>query len=182
MAVILIMGLLAAVALPNFGMRAARVLEEESRRLAADLEFVRQRAVMTAVPHRVTFDLETMAYWTEWFVSGAVDPEAEALAQEELLASGGQIPIDMSPPRNEEPAWRRLTGPAGNVMRLDDLVFIDGIDTAEGYVDDGELQLVFERDGTTDPAWIVVADDGGRAITLAVAPLADTVRFEYGEL
>ena len=88
----------------------------------------------------------------------------------------------MSPPRDEEPAWRRLTGPAGNVVRLDSLVFIDGIDTAEGYVDRGELQLLFERDGTTDPAWIVVSDDGGRAITLAVAPLADTVRFEYGTL
>ncbi len=183
MAVLLILGLLAAIALPNFGLRAARVLEGESRKLATSLEFVRQRAVMTGVPHRMTFDLERMAYWTEWYVS-----ESQASGEEEPPFPLGpeeirpDTPIDLSPPRNEEPAWRRLLGTAGNVERLDELVFIDGIETAGGYVDRGELELLFERDGTTDPTWIVISDDGGNSITLAVAPLADTVRFEYGNL
>ena len=180
----MIIGLLAAVALPNFGIRTGRVLDDESRRLAADLEFARQRAVMTGIPHRVSFDLETMAYWTEWFVTEghALGEEAAPPPPETPEQTGAETPIEMSPPRAEEPAWRRLTGPAGNVMRIDSLVFIDGIETSQGYVDAGELQLHFERDGTTDPAWIVISDDDGRSVTLAVAPLADTVRFEYGSL
>lgn len=184
MAVLMIIGLLAAIALPNIGIRSGRVLDDESRRLAADLEFARQRAVMTGIPHRVSFDLETMAYWTEWYVT-----EVRALGEEEQEAlppettdPQGEAPIQMSPPRAEEPAWRRLAGVPGNLMRINDLIFIDGIETSQGYVDRGELQLHFERDGTTDPAWIVLADDDGRAVTLAVAPLADTVRFEYGSL
>ncbi len=180
----MIIGLLAAIALPNLGIRTGRALDDESRRMAADLEFARQRAVMTGIPHRVSFDLETMAYWTEWFVTEdralGAGPEAELPAG---AADGEEEePIEMSPPRAEEPAWRRLAGVAGNVSRIDSLVFIDGIETSEGYVDRGELQLHFERDGTTDPAWIILSDDNGRAITLAVAPLADTVRFEYGSL
>ena len=184
MAVLMLIGLLAAIALPNIGIRSGRVLDGESRQLAADLEFARQRAVMTGIPHRVSFDLETMAYWTEWYVS-----EIRALGVEELEAllpeTGDpqeEAPIQMSPPRTEEPAWRRLTGVAGNLSRIDSLIFIDGIETSEGYIDRGELHLVFERDGTADPAWIVLADDDGRAVTLAVAPLADSVRFEYGSL
>lgn len=184
MAVLLILGLLAGVALPNLGIRTGRVLDGESRRLAADLEFVRQRAVMTGIPHRVTFDLETMAYWSEWYVTEvrALGEEEDVALPEAALQEGEEPPLEMSPPRAEEPAWRRLLGSAGDVSRLDSVVFIDGIETSQGYVDRGELQLLFERDGTTDPAWIVVSDDDGRTITLAVAPLADTVRFEYGAL
>ncbi len=179
MAVLLILGLLTTIALPNFGLRSARALDGESRKLAADLEFVRSRAVMTGLPHRVTFDLETMAYWIESYRSEDVE---EAPIVDEAVETGREKPVAMSPPRTEEPAWRRVQGTHGNVRRIHELVFIDGIETDQGYVDRGEFQLHFERDGTTDAAWIVFAEDGGSVITLAVAPLADGVRFEYGRL
>ena len=183
LAVLLIFGLMAGIALPNLGLRTKRVLEHESRKLAADIEFARQRAVMTGVPHRLSFDMDTMEYWLEWYVSPArAQGEDEAVEEAELPLPGSGPVVEMSPPQSDEADFFRIMGPMGDLNRLDDLVFIDGMETPDGYLDRGNLSVFFDRDGTTDPTWIVLADDAGRAITLEVAPLADTVRFERGRL
>lgn len=182
LAVLLIFGLMAGIALPNLGLRTKRVLEHESRKLAADIEFARQRAVMTSVPHRLSFDLETMDYWLEWYVSPArAQGEDEALEAELPLPGAGPV-VEMSPPVGEEAEFFRIMGSMGDINHVDDVIFIDGIQTPDGYQDRGEISVFFDRDGTTDPTWIVLADDDGSAITLEVAPLADTVRFERGRL
>ncbi len=178
LAVVLIFGLLAGVALPNFGVRSAKMLEDEAKQMAGNLEFVRQRAVMTGVPHRIVLDVEYDRYWIEWYVS-----EARARGEEEVIAEApaGDLAVAMSPMRGGERAFRRLMGSLGNESYLRDEVFVEGVDTPQGFFKQGEVRLEFSGDGTTDPASIRLSDADGRRITLEVAPLLDTVRFAYDD-
>jgi type II secretion system protein H len=179
LAVLVIFGLLAAIALPNLGIRSSRMLDEEARRLAGALEFARQRAVMTGVPHRVLVDLDEAAYRVEWHGRG--DDDAAAASEESGLAEAGAAPakLALSPPGATEREFEPLAGSLGEVAVLDEAVHFAGVDTAEGTFEQGTVQIVFQRDGTSDPAAVVLESDGGRRVALYVAPLADAVRFEY---
>jgi type II secretion system protein H len=175
LAVMLIFALLAGIALPNFGVRTSRALDDESKRLASELEFARQRAVMTGVPHRLLFDLDEDVYWIEWFVSDAralgMDP-AEVAPDETQRG-----PLQLVAPRGEEPRYRPLTGSLGGVTELDELVALQGIETPQGHFEEGRVQIEFAGDGTSDPASVVLADPDGRSVALVVEPLADSVWF-----
>jgi hypothetical protein len=83
----------------------------------------------------------------------------------------------MSPPSRNERMFRRVTGTFGDTIQLPDVVFLERFETPEGVYERGELQLLFDRDGTSEPAIIVLGIEDGREITLEVDPLADTVRF-----
>jgi hypothetical protein len=174
--VLLLFALLAGVALPNLGVRTSRALDDEAKRLASELEFARQRAVMTGVPHRLLFDLDMEAYWVEWLVS-----EARARGEDEpaaVPAADEGAPLQLSAPRGEERSYRPLPGSFGGVQELpEDLVALEGIETPEGYLEEGRVQLEFAGDGTSDPASVVLADADGRSMTLVVEPLADSVWF-----
>jgi len=180
LAVLVIFGLLAAIALPNLGIRSSRMLDEEARRLASSLEFARQRAVMTGVTHRVLVDLDLAAYRIEWY--GRPDAEeAAAPAEATGLAAGGAAlaPLALSPPAATDREFEPLAGSLGDVASLDEAVHFAGIETAEGTFEQGTIQIVFERNGTSDPAAVWLENDGGRRVALYVAPLSDSVRFEY---
>jgi hypothetical protein len=45
-------------------------------------------------------------------------------------------------------------------------------------VESGQVQIVFDRDGTSEPAAIALAIESGRRAILHVFPLADSVRLE----
>src|SRR4030095_7541475 len=64
-AVLLIMGLVAGLTLPNLSLRSERVVLGEAQQLAADLAFTRRRAVATGTPHRVVVDLDNAGWWIE---------------------------------------------------------------------------------------------------------------------
>ena len=51
-----------------------------------------------------------------------------------------------------------------------------GVDTPDGFVDMGEVQLVFGRNGTTDYAEIVLADAWENQVVLEIQPLMNRVR------
>lgn len=177
LAVLMIFGLLASVAVPNFGLRSGRELVARSKRLAGDLEFARQRAVMTGLPHRVVFDLDAGVYWLEW------RPHPE---EPEPSAGGSGPPTDpsllsLAPPERQLAEFRPMAGSLGEVTGLGELVQLAELENAEGRVRRGSFEILFEGDGTTDPAWVHLEDDRGSALTLEVAPLADTVRFVYGD-
>ena len=181
LAVLVIFGLLAAIALPNLGIRSSRMLDEEARRLAASLEFARQRAVMTGVPHRVLVDLDQAAYRIEW--QGRPDGE-EALAAEAggLAAPGATLAKPaLAPPAATEHDFEPLAGSLGEVAQLDEAVSFASIETAEGTFEQGTIQIFFERNGTSDPAAVALENESGRRVVLYVAPLSDAVRFEYVE-
>ena len=179
LAVVTIFGLLASIALPNLGLRGGRQLDDESRALASTVEFARMRAVMTGIPHRMVFDLEAGAYWLEWYATDGEafgDPSLDE-PEEPVGTFGGGSPVDMSPPSRSERMFRRVTGTFGDTIQLPDVVFLERFETPEGVYERGELQLLFDRDGTSEPAIIVLGIEDGREITLEVDPLADTVRF-----
>lgn len=179
LAVVVIFGLLAGIALPNLGIRTSRLLDDESRGLASTLEFARQRAVMTGVPHRVVLDVEGGAYWLESYTT-----EAEFLGDDAPAAGPGPAqaapgaPVEMSPPLGEERAFRVLVGTFGDLRTLDPEVFIAGVETPAGLFERGEVEVVFERDGTSAPTVVELGNEQGQAVFLHLAPLADTVRFE----
>jgi prepilin-type N-terminal cleavage/methylation domain-containing protein len=181
LAVVAIFGLLASIALPNLGLRGGRVLDDESRGLAATIEFARMRAVMTGIPHRLVFDLEGSVYWLEWYATDGEAYSDPSLDQPPPTAGpfGAGSPVEMAPPERSERFFRRATGTFGDPVYLDDLVSLERFETPEGVYERGELQLVFDRDGTSEPAVIVLGIDDGREVALEVAPLADTVRFEH---
>jgi len=181
LAVVTIFGLLAGIALPNLGIRGGRVLDDESKALASTVEFARMRAVMTGIPHRMVFDLEAGVYQLEWYATDGEAFDDPGLDEPPPPAPvfGGGSPVDMSPPVRDERSFRPVTGTFGDPIRLDDLVFLARFETPEGIYEQGELQLVFDRDGTSQPAVIVLGIEDGREVMLEVAPLADTVRFGY---
>ena len=74
MAVVVIMGLLLAIVLPNFSVVQNSVLRGEAVSVAGALELARQRAVMTGKPHRLLIDLEGGTYRVEWWINDAEDP------------------------------------------------------------------------------------------------------------
>ena len=64
---------------------------------------------------------------------------------------------------------------------LDEGMFFEGVDTPEGWIDAGDVGVVFQRDGSTDAARLVIADEDGRRAALEVRPLQDRVRILEGD-
>lgn len=186
MAVVLIMGLMLALFIPSIGSTGATTLRNQAREMAAFLELARQRAVLTGKPHRLLLDVERGAYRVEWYVSELPegDPDPEAQPGSELL--GGQLalpgldPLDdaisLEPPIDETLAYRPVPDRFGGFEWLQGGLFFEGVDTPDGWLDEGDVAIVFLPDGSTDPAQIVIADGDERSIALEVRPLLETVR------
>jgi len=176
MAVVLIMGLMMVLVVPSLGTVRSSVLREAAVSLAGSLELARQRAVVTGVAHRVLVDVEDGSYRIEWWTNQdealGIGQSAEPVA----LDLRGMTAIPMAPPLDETVDYRPIPNRFGNATWLDDSLYFEGIDTPEGWLEDGEVGIVFYRDGTTEPAEIVVADDYDGRIYLEIAPLLDRVR------
>jgi type II secretion system protein H len=176
LAVMLILGLLAAIAVPGLSTLGARPLRAQAARLAADLEFARVRSVLLGVPHRVVIDLDGGAWHVEWLVT-----QAEALGQDaQSDPSAGQAydpkqRLDLSAPRGETPEYRPVPAQVGQASVLEDQLVFSRIDTSEGPVNRGTVAVGFERDGTADPVRIVLADGRGHVVAVDVQPLEETV-------
>ena len=182
LAVVAILALVIGVALPNFGLRSRRATQDEAKQLAANLEFARQRSVMTGVPHRLVIDVEGGSYWLEWLVS-----EARARGEDDLLGLpvyelGGRTEVPMSPPEAVERSYHALPGSLGQTASVRDAVRIDGIEIAGGFLERGLVNIVFERDGTSESAQILLSDTDGHSIGIEIAPFADTVRISHEAL
>jgi len=179
LAVVAIFALMAAFIMPNLGVLGSRALSQQGERIANQLELARQRSVMTSIPHRVLIDLEASAYRIEW---QGPDPEAEEPlpAQEPDPYASGGANLDLSPPTTEERPYTPLPGVFGRFSYLEsDLTFV-GVETPEGWIEQGEVSISFDRDGTSEYAEIVLDNDDGATLTLDVLPLADAVRI-HGE-
>lgn len=178
LAVILIMGLAMALVLPNLGVRQTSALRNEAVRVAAQLELARQLAVVTGRPHQMLIDVENGSFRLEWF---GVAPEVEAIEESEAVDPyAPRTLIDLGPPTDER-SYHPIDGRFGGDSFLASEFFFQGLDTAEGWFESGEIVLVFQSDGTTDAAELVIADDNGNAVILEIRPLLDTVRIFHDE-
>ena len=174
LAVLLIMALMMGLFMPTIGARTGMALRAQARELASTLELARQRAVMTGVPHRVLVDVDEGFYRVEWYVSEArsLGQAPEPPAELDLSAN---TPISLSPPRDGTVDYYPIPHALGGGAWLGDAFDFAGVETAGGMLDDGEVQIVFDRDGTTDSAEIVIDQLDGRRIFVVVAPLLETV-------
>jgi type II secretion system protein H len=186
LAVVAIFALLAGLALPNFSGLHARNLKHQARRIVAQIELARQRAIVTGTPHRLFIDVDGAAYRIE---SLTTEDEADGEGETDEMATNasassaaGGVSIDLTAPRAAERAFRPLPGILGRFTPLDESIEFAGIETTGGWVDGGETFLRFERDGSADATTIVIEHESGMSVTLEVLPLADTVRVRYETL
>jgi len=173
LAVVLILGLLMSLLLPAIGVGGGRRLRHEGDRIAGTLEFARQRAIVTGKPHRVVLDLEKGGFMIEWLVT-----EARAFeGREDDLVEEESAGIDLSPPTKEVLDYYPVPSATfGDWEFLGKGYFFEGVDTAEGWIESGEVYLVFDWDGATDASQIVISDPDNRSLDLDIAPLLETVR------
>jgi len=182
LAVVVIIGLLSALVLPRVGIIGSRSLDDQAAKLAADLEFARQRTVMTSIPHRVLLDLEGGTWRLEWRPPAEDDagerggrgPE-DFGAGEAREARAGRVAVDLAPPRRERGEFEPLPTSYARRADLGTEVFFGAVETATGPVTRGEVSIAFERDGTAESATIRLEELGGFAVELEVRPLADAV-------
>ena len=197
-AVVAIFGMVFALGIPRLNSSKLRQLQNEAETIAASLEFARQRAIMSGVPHRVLIDLENGAYRTEWWVteqeaSAALgdsggssfdfdlneDPGPGALGQADTYDSGS--PLDLYPPEREERDYYPVPNrQLGAFTWLGDALYFVGLDGSSGWVEGGEIQIVFDADGTTEFARLELADVDENHLTLEIEPLLDRVRRREG--
>jgi len=189
MAVVAIIGMVMVFALPNLGTRRWRVLGEACESVAASLEFARQGAILTGVPHRVLIDLEDGRWRVEWLVS-----ENEALAgisgdiggtaasglpePGDTSATGEpdpRAPIDLHPPTDEGRDYRPVANQLGSFTRLDDTLYFVGLESPSGWIEGGDVQIVFDTDGTTELVLLELADAEERHMTLEIEPMLDRI-------
>jgi prepilin-type N-terminal cleavage/methylation domain-containing protein len=172
LAVVAIIALVLGVALPNLSIRKARIVEGAAEQLAGGFYLARQRAVATGTQHRAVVDLDTGLWWLEQLPEQAswipaVVPEGEAARREIQLAAPQAPPAQFVP----------LPGSLGRPRQLPDEVHFASVETlAAGAQLAGQVALLFEPDGTADPARVLLANEDGDVVQLELARLADEIR------
>lgn len=176
LAVVAIFALLAALVVPNLGSLSSRTLNQRAESLASHLELARQRSVLTGIPHRLLIDLDEGAYRLEWFVTEIEALGATDAGDAATLDLRGETPIPMAAPTTSLRAYRPLPGLMGRFEMLEDSVVFLGMETPEGWIDQGRAFVSFARDGTATYTALYLDDESGRSVVLDVLPLADAVR------
>lgn len=182
LAVVTVMGLMMGLVLPNLGFAKHGALKRSAQELASAFEMARQRASMTGRAHRVLIGLEEGTYRVEWFVA-----ENDALGQRADTEPSpvdltGAEPISLSPPRDDTVEYRPIPSQFGRDEWLDSAHHFEGVETPEGWLDSGEVGVVFQEDGSTDAAQIVITDRDERRAVLDILPFLEIVRIRYEEI
>jgi prepilin-type N-terminal cleavage/methylation domain-containing protein len=173
LAVILIIGLVAGLTLPKLSLGADRALLGEAEALASTFLFTRQRAVATGAAHRVIVDLDTAAYWVEGPLA-AEDPFSPAPLPS---PAPGQRHVQMSAPPSGPLGFQPLPGPFGRPHVLPETVLFESVETlAAGSLRSGQVEILFESDGTAEPAVLALTDEDANVYVLHLARLSDEVR------
>lgn len=196
-AVVAIFGMVFSLGIPQLNSSKKRLLGNEAETLAASLEYARQRAIMSGVPHRVLVDLENGAYRTEWWVteqqayaaleSSGNAPLAGDLTGGTAAGSGdstydSRSPLDRYPPKREERDYYPVPNrQLGAFTWLNDAILFSGLDGSSGWIETGEVQIAFDADGTTDFALLELADADGNYLTLEIEPILDRIRKRDGK-
>ena len=193
MAVIAIIAMIFALGVPRLSSSRWRALGNAGESIAASLEYARQRAVMTGVPHRVFINLEDGGWRVEWLVRedqalAAVALESSAAGAPGLAAQPGgkgsddrDAPIDLHPPVADDRDYHPIPNrQLGSFTWLDEQLYFVGLESASGWIEGGNVQIVFEADGTTEHTLLEIADADERHMTLEIEPLLDRIRRRDG--
>jgi len=159
--------------LPNFGAMQSHNLRSAAEQFVERVDFGRQRAVMTGVPHRMAIDLDANSYVLEWQGTRSDDARPKT---KPMLDPEGNLRISLEPPKQVERGFQALEGPIGKTEYLGKGVEFAWIETPGGDIDFGEAFITFEGDGTSSYTFLVLSEPGGRELALEILPLADAVR------
>ncbi|MCP5068697.1 MAG: hypothetical protein GY946_19215 [bacterium] len=145
-------------------------LRNSSRSLAAELEYVGQRAIATGRTHRFVVDLESQAYRTEVMNAPKDDEAGELPEHADLLDLSVKLSNEQFEPVNTSDGdWRWLN---------DSEVVFDEVRIGEEEVREGLAAIGFAPDGGADPAEIWLVDDGGYSMQLRVLAFTGEIRLE----
>lgn len=169
LAVVLLISLMAAIAIPNLGLRSGRATLQEAESLAALLAFGRQRAVMTGQPQRVILDLDAQRYWLESLRA----PTAEI--GEPADGWSGMRELPLVAPRGKRATYVPAAGPVGRPYALAGGVWLATVETSEGRIQRGRVAVPFASDGSSEATEIWVEADGGNRVILHLPPMADRI-------
>lgn len=176
LAVVLIFALMAMFVLPNLDLVRSRALGQAAERIASRLELARQRTIVTGIPHRLWIDLDDESYRLEWHVSEEEAGGRSAPAGSPVRDDPANAILSLAPPRDIERRFHPVPGPEGHDQRLDSGLVIAGLETPEGWIERGAVEIVFDSDGTTVRSAIILENEAGRRVALDVYPLADAIR------
>jgi len=127
---------------------------------------------MTGKPHRVLVEIDEGWYQLEWFATDQDEDPSRGVPTNDPRG-----PIAMSPPQAETPSYRVIPGTEGRLTWLDESLDFAGVEVDDGWYESGEFQVVFQGDGSSDAARIVVRAAGEEpGLILEVSPLLDAVR------
>ena len=187
MAVVIVIGMLMGLVLPNLNSRRGAQLESSAQQIAGTLQLARERAIVTGAAHRAFLDLEVGTSRIDWHVAEdrafahLADPsDASPSEKPSREYSDGQS-ISLSPPEREERDYYPIPNRFGREDWLPEDIFFVGVNTADGWIEDGTVQIVFQIDGTTDYSEIVMRDNWENRIVLEIEPLLDIVRVRQEE-
>jgi prepilin-type N-terminal cleavage/methylation domain-containing protein len=185
MAVVIIIGLMLGLVLPNMAASRASRLRQQAMEVASRIELARERAIITGAEHRVVVDLDEGGYRVEWYVTeeragGIPDDEEDDFITPEPDYSAS-TPISLEPPTAEVRDFYPIPNRFGGDEWLAETYFFEGIDTPEGFVNAGFVHIGFERDGTADYSRVALADQWENVIYLEVEPLMQQVRIYQDE-
>ena len=149
-------------------------IRNAGRTLAAELEYVSQRAVTTGKPQRVLIDLDQQVYRVEELPPPADSAELELPEHAENL--------NLAPPLSEL-AFQPVEGRIGEWRALDDAdqVRIREVRLADEKKQDGLFAIGFAPDGACDPAEIWLRDDGGYDLRVRLVAFTGEIRIEEPE-
>ena len=162
-----------SLTLPNFGLLQSHNLRQSAERIVERIDFGRQRAVMTGIPHRLAIDLDGGTYKLEWQGESARDVAPQPKPKTE---PGINPQFSLAPPPAVDRNYESLLGPLGKLEVLGGGVEFGWIETPGGEVDFGEAFITFEGDGTSSYTILVLNEPGGSELALEILPLADAVR------
>ncbi len=162
-----------SLTLPNFGALQSHNLRNAAERIVERVDFGRQRAVMTGIPHRLAIDLDAGTYKLEWQGAGARNVAPQPKPE---IEPGLDAQLSLAPPPTSERTFQSLLGPIGHLETLGKGVEFGWIETPGGEVDFGEAFITFEGDGTSSYTILVLNEPGGGELALEILPLADAVR------
>lgn len=165
--IVLITGVFATSVGGGFGVH----IRNSGRALAAELEYISQRAVTTGRAQRFVIDLDQQLFRVEM----EPEPEAEADAALPEHAEG----LSLAPPLLNR-AFVPIDSQLGEWRSLDDSdeVRIAEVRLGDEVKRDGAVAIGFSSDGASDPAQIWLLDDGGYAVHVRLIAFTGEVRIE----
>ncbi len=169
--IVLITGVFATSIGGGFGVH----IRNSGRSLAAELEYVSQRAVTTGRVQRFVIDLDHQVFRVEMEVPPPPDPD-EALPDH---AEG----LSLAPPIEQHP-FVPVDSMLGEWRPLDDAkdVGIREVRVGDAVRKDGVVAIGFSIDGGSDPAEIWLRDGAGYDLRIRMVAFTGEIRIEEPEV